>query len=94
MRIYLDDIRVAPEGWLRVPCVDEAVRLMSDAECVDLSLDHDLGDYARFGGDAIKLVLWMCENDVWPINRPTVHSANPVGRANMDALIDRYGPYS
>ena len=36
------------------------------------------------------LCKWMAENDIWPINKPTVHSANPVGRVNMQAVINRY----
>lgn len=36
------------------------------------------------------LVKWMAENDKWPVNKPKVHSANPVGRVNMQAVIDRY----
>lgn len=36
------------------------------------------------------LCKWMAEHDCWPVNKPTVHSANPVGRVNMQAVIDRY----
>lgn len=36
------------------------------------------------------LCKWMAEFDCWPVNKPTVHSANPVGRVNMQAVIDRY----
>lgn len=36
------------------------------------------------------LVKWMAEHDLWPINKPTIHSANPAGRVNMQATIDRY----
>lgn len=36
------------------------------------------------------LCKWMAENDVWPQYKPTVHSANPVGRVNMQSIIDRY----
>ena len=34
--------------------------------------------------------LWMAEYGVWPTHKPQVHSANPVGAANMRAVIDRY----
>lgn len=36
------------------------------------------------------LVKWMAENDIWSVNKPIVHSANPAGRINMMATIDRY----
>ena len=40
------------------------------------------------------LVKWMAETSMWPLHKPLVHSANPVGRANMLAVIDRYFPRS
>lgn len=36
------------------------------------------------------LVKWMAEHNKWPLHKPHVHSANPVGKANMQATIDRY----
>lgn len=39
------------------------------------------------GYDFVK---WMAENEKWPRTKPKVHSQNPVGRANMLAVIDRY----
>ena len=42
--------------------------------------------------DGTKLVQWMVSNDVWPSEKPTVHSMNPVGAARMRGLIDTYWP--
>lgn len=42
--------------------------------------------------DGTKLVQWMIETGNWSKQKPTVHSANPVGRERMRALIDRYYP--
>lgn len=39
------------------------------------------------GYDFVK---WMAETDRWPTRKPVIHSQNPVGRANMQAVIDRY----
>ena len=51
-------------------------------------MDHDLGDYARFGGDAIKILDYLAERGAfYPIR---IHTANPVGRANMERMIERY----
>ena len=36
------------------------------------------------------LCKWMAENDIWSINKPIVHSANPVGSRNMRECINRY----
>lgn len=56
-----------------------------------LDLDHDLGDYAKDGGDGYELIKWMIENE-YTTNKFKVrlHTMNPVGRQNMQQLIDRY----
>ena len=53
-----------------------------------LDLDHDLGDFSNDGGDAIKLLDWLVErNTLYPIK---LHTANPVGRANMQRMINKF----
>ena len=89
--IWLDDIREAPTNFIHVQSVNKAKSLILKLENDDikidcLDLDHDLGDYASDGGDAIKLVLWLAETErFYPIK---LHTMNPVGRANMQAIID------
>lgn len=41
-------------------------------------------------GNGQQLCLWMAEHGIWPKQKPTVHSANATGAANMRATIDRY----
>ena len=95
LNIWLDDIRPAPYGYVWVKSVNQAQRAILGAENLgedifELNLDHDLGDYAKDGGDGIKLVLWLAEtNRYYPIE---LHTMNPVGRENMQAIIDRYWP--
>ena len=40
-------------------------------------------------GTGYDLVCWMEETGHWPTEKPTVHSANPVGAARMRQAIDR-----
>ena len=40
-------------------------------------------------GTGYSLVRWMEENDRWPLEKPTIHSANPVGRAKMKEVIEQ-----
>ena len=95
MKLWLDDIRIPPKGYTWVHSVNEAKRsIIQNERCGNtievLDLDHDLGDYAPDGGDAIKLILWLIETErFYPIK---LHTMNPVGRENMQALIDRYWP--
>lgn len=41
-------------------------------------------------GTGYDLCLWMAETGHWPMESPTVHSANPVGRDRMRGVIARY----
>lgn len=93
MKLWLDDIRPNPPGYLWLKSVNEAKRCILQAEASGqtielIDLDHDAGDYAADGGDYIKLLDWMAETGrKYPVK---LHTANPVGRANMQRLIDRY----
>ena len=66
--------------------------LRMDDENVEIELidiDHDAGVYAQQGGDYIKLLDWLEETGRnYPIR---IHSMNPVGVANMRAIIQRNG---
>ena len=93
MKIWLDDVRPAPDGYVLCLSVNEAKRAVEEAERTGeavevLDLDHDLGDYFPDGGDGIKLLDWLCERRTfYPI---ALHTANPVGRDNMLRLIRRH----
>lgn len=53
-----------------------------------MSLDHDLGG----AGTTRDVVYYLCERpDDWP-REVRVHTANPVGRAWLLGMIDRYKP--
>lgn len=90
--IWLDDVRPAPSGFYGVRSVNEAkiaiLRAEAEGMTIYLDLDHDLGDYAKDGGDGIELVKWLAETERrYPVN---LHTMNPVGRQNMMAIIERY----
>ncbi len=93
IKIWLDDVREAPEGYFRCKSVNEAKRLISacedEATVIDvIDCDHDLGDYAADGGDGISLIDWLAERGThYPIE---IHTMNPVGREKMQREIDRY----
>ena len=93
VKIWVDDIRPVPSGYEGTKSVRETIALIEEIEAAGgeielLDLDHDLGDYARFGGDAIKILDYLAERGTfYPI---IIHTANPVGRANMERMIERY----
>ncbi len=92
MKIWLDDIRPAPWGYVHCKSVNEAIRLITEAEKREkievIDCDHDLGDYARDGGDGIKLLDWLVSRGT--LYKIELHTMNPVGRENMLRLIHRY----
>ena len=100
MRIWVDDVRPAPDGYVWAKSVAEAIYdivftdilRMFDDENIEIELidmDHDAGDYAIYGGDYIKLLDWLEETGRnYPIK---IHSQNVVGVQNMRAIIERNG---
>ena len=93
MRVWLDDLRNEPVGWVRCRTPDEVIRLLQTGRVEEISLDHDLGllggERERTGYD---VVLWL-EREVaegrwvFPLPEISVHSANPVGRKRMAQAI-------
>lgn len=88
MRVFLDDERGTPDGWVRVYWPDEAIALLLTGEVKEISLDHDLGDDAR--GTGYDVILWIEEavairGFLPPVIR--VHSANASAREKMQAGI-------
>lgn len=89
MRVYLDDERPTPEGWVRVFWPAEAIALLESGSVEELSLDHDLGDDER--GTGYDVILWLEEAVAIRGFRPprviSVHSANSSAREKMLAGI-------
>ena len=120
MKLWIDDARPAPEGYIWCKSVNETKELIEDLEKEQqyfydmafeffhsgerlayhnvmkmckrreielLDIDHDSGDYNIDGGDYICLLDWLEETGRnYPIR---IHSANPVGVANMRRIIQR-----
>ena len=101
MKLWIDDVRPAPEDYVWVKTVHMAKQLIelreNDSKYTGdksilfelIDIDHDAGDFAYAGGDYIKLLNWLEETGRnYPIR---IHSMNPVGIANMRRIIERNG---
>ena len=101
MKLWIDDVRPAPEGYVWLKTVNDAIRYIEiygdyldfDNNLVDMieivDIDHDAGSYACYGGDYIKLLDWLEETGRnYPIH---IHSMNVVGVENMRRIIQRNG---
>ena len=91
VRVWLDDVRQAPPGWVRTFAPEQVIALLRSGRMAELSLDHDLG--LEPGRTGYAVLVWL-ESEVaagrWPGPLPeiSVHSANPVGRRRMLRLLD------
>lgn len=65
MKLYLDDERKTPVGWVRVFWPEEAIAWLKTEMVTEISLDHDLGDDDR--GTGYDVILWI-ENEVMTNN--------------------------
>ena len=69
MKVYLDDERPTPPGWVRCYWPDEVIKLLRTGKVKVLSLDHDLGNDRR--GTGMDVLNWL-ENAVADPTHPDV----------------------
>lgn len=100
-QLFLDDVRdvtwvyplTDPNAWVVCRSFSEALDVFKKQGWPHhVSFDHDLGDQTPTGYDFAKfLVDSDLDFDSMPYNFTfTVHSANPVGAANIQGLLDAY----
>ncbi len=51
MKLWVDDIRPAPEGWTRARSVTEAIRILATMSVEEVSLDHDISMKVMVGDE-------------------------------------------
>ena len=88
MKIYLDDERPCPSGWVLARWPDEVIEHLKRGGVEEISLDHDLSDDER--GTGYDVLLWIerqvhTNHFVPPIL--SVHSANPAAVTRMKMAI-------
>lgn len=97
MKLWIDDVRPAPEGYFWAQTTHYAISIIKLCESMNeeielIDIDHDAGKYNnewQFGGDYINVLKWLEENHRnYPIR---LHSMNPVGIQNMRAIIEYNG---
>ena len=102
--LFIDDERFPPDDgrdWVIARSYGEAMReILGRGFPSYISFDHDLGKNQRTGYDIAKA---MVENDMDFCNRDKraiytfspnfsfyVHSQNPIGKANIEGLLNNY----
>lgn len=93
VRMYLDDIREPKTNFdVIVRSSQEALEYVQKNGCPDyISFDHDLGEIDT----AMNFIKWLVQEDINKNIIPehfrfNVHSANPVGAANIEGYLKCY----
>lgn len=86
MKLWIDDLRAPPDGWVWVKTSAQAIDQLG-CEVEEISFDHDLGgdDTAMPVAQCIE---YMAHEGLLPPPKWHIHSANPVGRANLKAALE------
>lgn len=87
MKIYLDDKRFPPIGWIGVSTAQQAINVLEEGNVKDISLDHDLGD-EKITGTGYDVIVWIenkvaTDDDYIPPNI-YIHTSNGSARIKME----------
>lgn len=91
-KVYLDDERKAPKGWMQTTTSHETIKLLQKRVVSELSLDHDLGDILKDKCGTGYDVLLYIEQQVAYCNmvppKITIHTANVSARVRMEQAVE------
>jgi DNA topoisomerase IB len=88
IKVWLDDERPAPSGWVHVFWPEQAIKLLKTKRVSEISLDHDLGDDNH--GTGYTVLQWLEKEVVMKDFAPPViriHTANPSARQKMELAV-------
>lgn len=93
MKLWLDDLREPPAGWVWVRTPEETIAQLETGEIDELSLDHDLGIWDESGHEqtGYDVLRWIEQRVATAGMQPpklTVHSANPPAHDRMQRAIE------
>ena len=88
-KLWLDDERPEPEGWVRAKTASQAILHLSTHRFGEVSLDHDLGPDSS--GTGYQVAVWLEDeamtNPSFPIPIVHIHTANPSARVKMALAV-------
>lgn len=106
MKVWLDDMRAAPVGWIRAHTASQCIELLQDHGDVitHVSLDHDLGggpykershEDGLSGMDVIK---WLEQNGKWPphvrVHSLNIYRAKQMAERASQHTVAEFRPFS
>jgi hypothetical protein len=105
-KLWLDDTRPAPEGWVHAKTVPEAIEVLRAGPVECASLDHDLGHCGYLPVELLPegateapyreltgmiLCEWMAATNIWP-KYVLLHTANSKARGDMAIFLSAHHP--
>lgn len=105
MKLYVDDIREAPEGYTLARTISEAVVFIYNysSSIKEISLDHDISHNVRVGDtyrpfpspETFATIAYFIgevyKDEGSSIPKIVTHTANPVGAEKIRDILDKYG---
>lgn len=94
MKVFLDDMRIAPAGWIQTYTVEETIEKLSTGRVKELSLDNDLGHLK----EGYQVLDWLEEQAFFGKTflipgKISVHSSNASARVRMLKVIEKLKDY-
>jgi hypothetical protein len=90
MKVFMDDRRDTPEGWVRTFNIEQTKALLRTRKVTHLSLDNDLGSEDP-KTEGFNVLNWLeeqvHEDKTFPIPEMKVHSSNTARATMMKVVI-------
>jgi len=93
IKVFLDDVRPTPEGWVRACTPEEVIELLHSGQVEVISLDFDLGFRDEQQRRTGAVVLQWLEEKVFrgeadfEVPEIRIHSSKPGGAAATSACV-------
>ena len=89
MKVWLDDERPCPEGWLHATTASDAIMALKTGKVTEISLDHDLGEPENGTGyDVACFIESSSFMMMLPRIKWSVHTQNVIGRVKMTVALE------
>lgn len=91
IKLWIDDERVEPRGWLRSSDAANSIQIINDyGELLEaISFDHDIGSSGN-GADVASHLENLVKNEKIPTNLQfNIHSKNPGGIKDIKEILKR-----
>lgn len=98
MKLFVDDLRVCPEGWELARTNTDAIRALYFGHVKEISIDHDIVKcpvhISRTFSDETFQPVFYYVAAMSPETRPEriiIHTANPAAAVRMESLFRDHG---